>query len=136
MKYFNLGLSLLLVFGFIFFGVQKFGAENVVFATLAERSGIALFNPEIRYFTGMSELLIALLILIPRTRLIGSLGGIGLLLGAIGLHLSPWLGIYVPKIGYGLFFTALFMLLINLLNVYASYKNGRKIFFWKTEETD
>jgi len=134
MKYLNLALSLLLAFGFVFFGAQKFGAENVVFQVLAERSGIDLFNPYIRYFTGASEIVIAILLLIPRTRLVASLAGIGLLFGAIGLHLSPWLGIDVPNIGKGLFYTAVVMFVLTLVNGLVSYRAGRKIFFWKGEE--
>lgn len=39
-----------------FMAVQKFGAENVIFATIAERSGIALFEPLVRMATGAAEL--------------------------------------------------------------------------------
>jgi len=34
--------------GFIFFGAQKFGAENAVFEIIAERSGLSFFEPHIR----------------------------------------------------------------------------------------
>ena len=107
MKKIILILALIVAAGFFFFGVQKFGAENIVFATIAERSGISLFEPLIRMLTGVAEVGTAILILIPRTRLLGALAGLGVLAGAIGFHLSPWLGINVPGIGHGLFFTAL-----------------------------
>ena len=107
MKNVVLILALVVAAGFIFFGVQKFGAENIVFATIAERSSISLFEPLIRMLTGVAEVGTAILILIPRTRLLGALAGLGVLAGAIGFHLSPWLGINVPGIGHGLFFTAL-----------------------------
>ena len=107
MKKITLALTLIVAAGFIFFGVQKFGAENIVFETIAERSGISLFEPLIRMLTGVAEVGTAILILIPRTRLLGALAGLGVLAGAIGFHLSPWLGINVPGIGHGLFFTAL-----------------------------
>ena len=107
MKNVVLILALVVAAGFIFFGVQKFGAENIVFETIAERSGISLFEPLIRMLTGVAEVGTAILILIPRTRLLGALAGLGVLAGAIGFHLSPWLGINVPGIGHGLFFTAL-----------------------------
>ena len=113
----TLALSLALAAGFIFFGVQKFGAENIVFETIAERSGISFFEPYVRMFTGAAELTIALLLLIPRTRFLGALGGVGLLIGAIGFHLSPWLGINVPTIGHFLFIAAVTMLLGSLVNL-------------------
>ena len=113
----TLALSLTLAAGFIFFGVQKFGAENIVFETIAERSGISFFEPYVRMFTGAAELAVALLLLIPRTRLLGALGGVGLLIGAIGFHLSPWLGINVPTIGHFLFIAAVTMLIGSLVNL-------------------
>jgi len=113
----TLALSLVLAAGFAFFGVQKFGAENIVFQTLADRSGIGFFEPYVRMLTGVAELLTALLLLIPRTRLYGALLGTGVLLGAIGFHLSPWLGINVPTIGHGLFYMAVGMLIISLINL-------------------
>lgn len=79
----------------VMMGAQKFGAENVIFATIAERSGIALFEPTIRMATGAAEIAAALLLLLPKTRLLGALGAVGIIGGAIVFHLSPWLGINV-----------------------------------------
>ena len=113
MKNATLILSFIVAAGFIFFGVQKFGATNPIFSIIADRSGISLFEPVIRMLTGVAELGTALLILIPRTRLLGALAGLGVLIGAIGFHLSPWLGINVPGIGHGLFITAVIMLVLT-----------------------
>lgn len=124
-------LSLVLAAAFVFFGVQKFGAENIVFETLAERSGIFLFEPYIRYLTGLGELVAAALLVWKHTRLVGTLIGLALLIGAIGFHLSPWLGINVPTIGHGLFFTALAMLALSVINLGVLRKTGAKLFFWK-----
>ena len=110
-------LSVLLALGFVFFGAQKFGAENIVFETIAERSGMAFFEPHVRMFTGVAELLTAILLLVPKTRLLGALAGTGLLLGAIGFHLSPWLGINVPEVGHFLFIVAVTMLILSLVNL-------------------
>ena len=63
--------------------------------------------------TGVAEIGTAILILIPRTRLLGAFAGLGVLAGAIGFHLSPWLGINVPGIGHGLFITALIMFVLT-----------------------
>jgi len=124
-------LSLILAAAFIFFGVQKFGAENIVFETLAERSGIFLFEPYIRYLTGFGELVAAVLLIWKRSRIVGASIGLGLLIGAIGFHLSPWLGINVPTIGHGLFFTALAMFALTIVNFGLLRKTGAKLLFWK-----
>ena len=121
-------LSILLAVGFVFFGVQKFGAENIVFETIAERSGMAFFEPYVRMFTGVSEILAAILLLIPRTRLAGALMGLGLLVGAIGFHLSPWLGINVPTIGHFLFITACIMTVLSVINLKLLKSSGAKLF--------
>lgn len=122
-------LSLALAAGFVFFGVQKFGAENIVFETIAERSGISFFEPGVRMFTGIAELVTALLLIMPKTRLTGSLAGLGLLVGAIGFHLSPWLGINVPTIGHFLFIAAVTMFVISLINTRLLRNAGGKILF-------
>jgi hypothetical protein len=113
-------LPLALAAGFAFFGVQKFGAENLVFEIIAERSGLPIFEPYVRILTGLGELTTAALLAFPnaRSRLLGALMGVAILIGAIGFHLSPWLGIHVPGIGNGLFATAVAML--ALTSVYAA----------------
>jgi len=113
----TLTLSIALAAGFIFFGVQKFGAENIVFETIAQRSGLSVFDPFVRMFTGIAELAVALLLLIPRTRFFGALAGTGLLIGAIGFPLSPWLGLNVPPICHFLFIAAVIMLIGSLINL-------------------
>jgi len=120
-------LPLALGAGFLFFGAQKFGATNPVFEIIADRSEINLFEPTIRYLTGIGEILAGILLLLPRdiTRKAGSLLGLAILVGAIGFHISPWLGINVPGIGHGLFITALAMTLINLF--LARHYFGRKL---------
>ena len=100
--------------GFLFFGVQKFGADNAIFEIIAQRSGLSIFEPGIRLLTGFAEILAGVLLLVPATRRPASLLGLAILFGAIGFHLSPWLGINVPGIGHGLFFTAVIMTALNL----------------------
>lgn len=127
MKHLSLSLSLILAAGFIFFGVQKFGAENIIFETLAERSGLPIFEPYVRIFTGIAEVITAAFLIFPKTRFTGALAGQGLLLGAIGFHLSPWLGINVPTIGPGLFYTACVMFILCLILTSRLRKAGGKI---------
>ncbi|HLP83734.1 MAG TPA: DoxX family protein [Phycisphaerales bacterium] len=55
-----------------------------------------------RYFAGASELVAAVLLLIPRMSIFGAAMAMGIMLGAIGSHLGP-LGIVVEKDG-GLLF--------------------------------
>jgi len=91
---FGLTLALLLLFQVYqaFFWLDP----HPVFGLIAARSGIGLFEPGLRYLTGALELAAALLLIVPRTRAWGAkLAGV-VVLGAIGFHLSPWLGIQVP----------------------------------------
>lgn len=80
-------------------GLPKFiGPEpNPIFALIAGRTGIAFFEPYVRYATGAAELLAALLLILPRTRLYGALLAGAVTLGAIVFHLSPFLGIEIPQ---------------------------------------
>ena len=128
MKKTTLILSLVVAAGFIFFGAQKFGASNPIFSVIAERSGISLFEPVIRMLTGVAEIGTALLILIPRTRLLGAFAGLGVLTGAIGFHLSPWLGINVPGMGHGLFITAVIMLVLTAILFLSLRKENYSLF--------
>lgn len=108
-KYLAHAPAYLLAAFLVFMGVQKFGAENVIFATIAERSGIGLFEPVIRMIVGVSEIAVAGLLLAPRLRLFGALGAVGVIGGAIGFHLSPWLGVSTPTTPAGAHSPALFM---------------------------
>lgn len=70
--------------------------KNVVFPLLAERSEYYLFEPTGRYVVSLLEVAAALLIFIPPTRRAGAMLAILISAGAVGLHLSPWLGTEVP----------------------------------------
>ncbi len=69
---------------------------NIIFQTLAERSGLALFEPAGRVVTAYLELFAALLLFFPFSRRLGAFLAFCILGGAVGLHLSPWLGREVP----------------------------------------
>jgi hypothetical protein len=91
-----LGFAAALVF---VVGLPKFigPSPNAIFALIEGRSGIALFEPELRYATGAGEFLAALLLIVPRTRFYGAaLAGL-ITISAIGFHLSPWLGVEIPE---------------------------------------
>ena len=100
MKLIRMAGGVLLAAFMVFMGSQKFGAENPIFARIAEQSDIALFEPVIRMATGVAELVAAVLILLALFmglfRGLGALLSTGIIGGAIGFHLSPWLGISAP----------------------------------------
>ncbi len=66
--------------------------ENIVFQTLAERSRYDIFEPAGRLLTAILEIAAAALLLVPFTRRAGAVLAFAILAGAVGLHLSPWLG--------------------------------------------
>ena len=107
-------LALTLAVFFLFMGAQKFGTENIIFATIAKNSGIALFDPQIRVMTGVAEIMTALMLTAPKLRTNGARIALVLLVGAIGFHLSPWLGISVEGMGNGLFMMAVGALILTL----------------------
>lgn len=76
-------------------GMVKFldaPGDSIVFATLAERTGLTLFEPAGRFVAGVVEMLAAVLLIIPLSRRLGA-GILAIMAGTgIGLHLSPWLG--------------------------------------------
>ena len=63
--------------------------ENIVFATMAENTGIALLEPTGRFIVAIAELLAALLLLVPYSRRLGAVLSFLLLAGAVAAHLSP-----------------------------------------------
>lgn len=84
-----------------------------------------------RIGTGIVELIASILILIPKTTLIGSLLAIGLMIGAIGTHLTK-IGIVVKNDGGLLFTYALIVLIASLILAIVYREDGssflRKIF--------
>lgn len=98
--------------------------DNIIFQTLASRSGIGLFEPTGRFIVGLGELLAAFLLLIPFTRRLGAVLSFLILAAAVGFHMSPWLGREVPLSltpndgatdGGALFMLAISMLVASLL---------------------
>ena len=97
--------------------------ENIVFQMLREKSGIALFEPAGRVFVAALELIACLFLFLPFTRRFGAVMSFFILAGAVGLHLSPWLGREIPTSleagapndGGALFMLAIGMLVVSLL---------------------
>lgn len=100
--------------------------ENIVFQTMADRSGIALFEPLVRVLTALAELVAAFLLLLPWTRRLGAWLASAIMVGAVGFHLSPWLGREIPVSlsdgaatdGGQLFMLAVAMLVASLLLIF------------------
>lgn len=66
--------------------------QHAVFAALAEKSGITLFEPAGRFVAGLLELVAAILILLPFSRRLGAVIAVLIFGTGVALHLSPWLG--------------------------------------------
>ncbi|MEM1086378.1 MAG: hypothetical protein AAGH90_01515 [Pseudomonadota bacterium] len=63
--------------------------ENIVFATMAQKTGIALLEPTGRFVVAIIELFAALLLLIPYSRRFGAVLSFLVLAGAVAAHLMP-----------------------------------------------
>lgn len=71
--------------------------QNIVFATLAANTQIALFEPTGRVLVALAELFAAFLLLLPMTRRSGAILSFLILAGAVIFHLMPdLLGREVP----------------------------------------
>ena len=70
--------------------------ENIVFQTIAERSRYDIFEPTGRVVTGILEILAAFFLLLPFSRRFGAFLASMIQFGALGFHISPWLGSEVP----------------------------------------
>lgn len=76
-------------------GVAKFTVGHV-FQYIEYQSGLDIFYPYVNHAVGAAEIVVGVMILVPATRLLGAMGAVGIMVGAIGFHLSPWLGISMP----------------------------------------
>ena len=120
-------LAIALAGAMLFMGSMKFGAENLIFETIAQNTGIAFFEPTFRTLTGVLEVLAGLLMLHPITRGAGALLASGIVAGAVVFHLSPWLGTKVAMAAgaeptYQLFLMSLVFLVLALINLVLNRK--------------
>ncbi len=100
--------------------------QTLFFKFSASAESVYIFSaldmePWGRIGSGIAELVASILILIPRTTLIGALLGIGIMLGAIGAHLLV-LGIVVLNDGGLLFFYAILVAVSCVGLVYLDFK--------------
>lgn len=76
-------------------GIAKFAGGHV-FQYIEHRSGLDLFFPYVNHAVGFVEVVAGVMILVPITRFVGAVGAAAIMAGAIGFHLSPWLGVSMP----------------------------------------
>lgn len=77
------GLMLWVANGLLFPATPE---ANVLFPTLAERSGVALWEPTGRFTIAIAHVLAALLLVIPFTRLLGGFIALAISGGAVATH--------------------------------------------------
>ncbi|WP_300379225.1 hypothetical protein [Henriciella sp.] len=96
------GLALFLIFMFVQATLHPVGeaqpgmellldpaGENILFHTMAEKTGLSWLEPEARYAVSVLILVACLLLLIPHSRRTGAIIAVFLMSGAIAAHLSP-----------------------------------------------
>lgn len=123
-------LALILAGLFLFMASFKFmpeltGEANPVFPLIAKNTGIAFVEPYFRWVTGVLELITGLLLIMPRTRLAGAGLALCIMIGALGSHLTPILGMEVPGQGHFIFYMAIVMFILTLLVLFLSRGHKR-----------
>lgn len=93
----------LVVGGFLlFFGYLKFSGAAFIFPYIEYRAGAAglplaeLAYPLGNYLVGATEILAGILVILPMTRKLGAAFAVLPFLGAVMVHLTPYLGIVTP----------------------------------------
>ena len=92
-----LGLTLAVLLLIVVFLQVTGPTPNPVFGLIAAHSHIALFEPYVRYLVTLLEVVALIGVVYPKTRSQGALLALVIALGAIVLHLSPWLGVQLPQ---------------------------------------
>ena len=88
-----LGLTLAVLLLIVAFVQMTGPVPNPIFGMIAARSHIGLFEPFGRYLVALAEIVAVALVVYPRTRAKGAMLALVVVLGAVLLHLSPWLGV-------------------------------------------
>ena len=92
-----LGLTLALLLFAVAFLQMSASTPNPIFGLIAARSHIPLFEPWGRYLVVLLEVVALIGVVYPRTRPRGAILALIVALGAIVLHLSPWLGVQLEQ---------------------------------------
>jgi hypothetical protein len=79
---------------------KLFGVDTHPLYAWAEiQSGVSWLEPGLRYAVAVTAAAIAVLVLVPRTRLWGAYAGLTLSLLFLVAHFTPWLGMDIPNYG-------------------------------------
>jgi hypothetical protein len=92
-----LGLTLAVLLLVVAFLQLSGPTPNPIFGLIAARSHIPLFEPYARYLVVLLEAVALLGVVYPKTRSRAAILALVVSLGAIVLHLSPWLGVQLPQ---------------------------------------
>ncbi len=95
MSLFNRILTYALGLFLVSSGIAKFAGGHV-FQYIEYQSDLDIFYPYVNHATGTAEILAGVFVLFRTTRLAGAAIVTGIMAGAIGFHLSPWLGVSMP----------------------------------------
>ncbi|MFK7953219.1 MAG: DoxX family membrane protein [Ekhidna sp.] len=103
-------------------------AQTLYFKFTASPESMYIFEmvgmePWGRWLVGIFELIAAVLLIVPKSAWAGAILGLGLMVGAIGMHLTI-LGIEVMNDGGYLFYLAL---IVFLCSAYVAYADKEKI---------
>jgi hypothetical protein len=88
--------ALWIAYVFVWYLQYKFtGAQGSVdlFTTITDWLGLAGYEKAMRIGTGTAELICSFILMVPRLRVLGGLGAIGIMTGAIFFHLASPLGV-------------------------------------------
>ena len=96
--------------------------QTLFFKFTAAPESVALFTqlgvePFGRIGLGIVELIVAILLLVPKTAWLGAIGGIGLMIGAIGAHVTT-IGIVFNNDGGALFTLAVITLVSSVIALF------------------
>ena len=92
-----MGLALAVLLLVVAFLQLSGPTPNPIFGLIAARSHIGLFEPVGRYLVVLLEVVALLGVVYPKTRARAAILALVISLGAVVLHLSPWLGVALPQ---------------------------------------
>jgi hypothetical protein len=92
-----LGLTLAVLLLVVAFLQMSAPTPNPVFGLIAARSHIGLFEPWGRYLAVVLETVAIVGVVVPKSRSQGALLALVVAVGAVAMHLSPWLGVQLAQ---------------------------------------
>lgn len=70
-----------------------------IFGWAEAQTGATWLEPTGRYVFGFVAGILAIMVIVPRTRTLGAILALALSLAVLGLHVTPWLGLDIPAYG-------------------------------------